>query len=394
MSAARAALLLSIVCGLVGACAGGAWLTWRVAAAGGLMAVPDSRAFLAAVDAVSHLVVVGWFGAALLASGEVVLAPRWGRSPLAPGALRLVVVELTAGLALRTGGALADLPWAIVLGAALEIAAIAWFASGCARAAQATADSSRGPMLAAVGSLLAACVLDGMHGLNLATAADPAALIDAVATWQPVLRHLQLHAAGVLGVIALERALSISPARRWVAPAVLAAVASEIALHIAYRHTRNHALAAGLLVPWLLLAAVALAQAPWRGPLLRRAAWIWLLIALTMFLLFRPYHRLLGMHFSHAYLAAAGLAAAIGFLGQGVLAALDRALGARVSLPAALTLQAGLAMLVVGMAGLDWVPRLGPGSAAWLGGILVAGGSVCALGLAWLLLALLRPPAR
>jgi hypothetical protein len=114
--------------------------------------------------------------------------------------------------------------------------------------------------------------------------------------------------------------------RAWWALAVLtAAVAGEIVLFIAYRWTSNHALAALLMIPWLMLAAgcwmIAGPWRLWRRPPVHdrsakfiRAAYAWLAISLVMLLMLPVYQAASGIKFSHAYYGAIRHAITVGFI--------------------------------------------------------------------------------
>ena len=96
-------------------------------------------------------------------------------------------------------------------------------------------------------------------------------------------------------------------------------------IFIAYRFTSNHALAAMLMIPWLMLAVGCwMVAAPWRlwRPLpvkdrsgkFVRAAYAWLAVSLVMLLMLPVYQAATGIKFSHAYYGAIRHAITVGFI--------------------------------------------------------------------------------
>jgi hypothetical protein len=111
----------------------------------------------------------------------------------------------------------------------------------------------------------------------------------------------------------------------WAFGLLTAGVLGEVGLFLAYRRTGQHALAAGLMLPWSMLAAgAALVVTPWRPwrPFPRaersgkfvRAAFGWLGVSLAMLLLLPAYQAAAGLPFSHAYYGATRHAITVGFI--------------------------------------------------------------------------------
>ena len=192
--------------------------------------------------------------------------------------------------------------------------------------------------LASLGFFFAQALLSVWHMHRVMTAPTQEALINQIATWQAPLRDLQIHGLAlfmILGVSlrmlpALYEVPRIADRRAWIAFALLlAAVVGEAAVFVIYRLTGLHALAALLLLPWLMLAAgCALVALPWQfwRPLVQpdgttdrtakfiRIAWGWLAVSLVMLLLLPVYQLASGIPFSHAYYGAIRHAITVGFV--------------------------------------------------------------------------------
>jgi hypothetical protein len=106
---------------------------------------------------------------------------------------------------------------------------------------------------------------------------------------------------------------------------LLIAVVLEIAVFLAYRYSGTHAIAALLLVPWIMLAAgswtVAAPFRLWRRPPVRersmkfvRAAYAWLAVSMVMLLLLPVHQAVSGIPFSHAYYGSIRHAITVGFV--------------------------------------------------------------------------------
>jgi hypothetical protein len=176
--------------------------------------------------------------------------------------------------------------------------------------------------------------LDLWHTYTTMTAATPEQLVWYVATWQAPLRDLQIHGLALFMILGVSLRKfpgiyglrPVPPARAGVALALLsAAVAGEVVVFVAYRFTSSHAVAALLMLPWLMLAAgVAIVALPWRlwrpTPVADRtakfvrAAYGWLAVSLAMLLLLPAYQALSGTPFSHAYYGATRHAITVGFV--------------------------------------------------------------------------------
>jgi hypothetical protein len=118
----------------------------------------------------------------------------------------------------------------------------------------------------------------------------------------------------------------VNPARAWRAMWILAAaVVFEIVVFLVYRYTGQHAIAALLMIPWIMLAVGSwMVAAPfqlWRRPPARersvkfvRAAYGWLAVSTVMLLLLPVHQAVSGIPFSHAYYGAIRHAITVGFV--------------------------------------------------------------------------------
>jgi hypothetical protein len=111
---------------------------------------------------------------------------------------------------------------------------------------------------------------------------------------------------------------------------IVGGVVGEVTLFLLFRFTGRHVIAAGLLVPWLMLAAGALSVAavfrPWR-PFPRadrstkfvRAAYLWLAASFALLLLMPVFQAATHTPFSHAYYGSIRHAITVGFVSQMIL---------------------------------------------------------------------------
>ena len=172
------------------------------------------------------------------------------------------------------------------------------------------------------------------HTYNTMTATTHDELLWYIATYQAPLRDVQIHGLAlfmILGVSmrmlpALYGVAATPPRRAWAALIILIlAVVGECGIFIWYRFTESHAIAALLLVPWLmLLGGVGMIVGPWklwkpfnptdRSAKFIRAAYTWLVISLLMLLALPVYQIMADTPFSHAYYGAIRHAITVGFI--------------------------------------------------------------------------------
>jgi hypothetical protein len=315
----------------------GAWLLWQIGFAGEFTGVS-----LHHVNAHGHAQIYGWVGLFVMGFAYQMFPKMWRSHLVKPRLAVLAFGLMVAGIVIRTIGMTAHGlgAWAIpaaMTGGALELAAIGVFVGqmiATFRNARATLTPSIGFMLMAMLWLVAQCGLDVWHTWTTMTAATPEALVWYVATYQAPLRDLQVHGLAMFMIFGVS--LRILPAflrlpavphrRAWWALGVLTlAVLCEVAIFLVYRFSGKHAIAALLMLPWLLLAIGAwMVAAPWklwrRPPVVDpvskfvRIAYGWLGVSLAMLLLMPVYQSISGIAFSHAYYGAIRHAITVGFI--------------------------------------------------------------------------------
>jgi hypothetical protein len=337
----RAFFLAGIAVVLTVGAAWGAWLLLRIGAVGKFTGAP-----LHEVNAHGHAQVFGWVGLFVMGFGYQMFPALWQRRLLAPALVPAVFGAMIAGVAIRTVAmAAVGARWAVpavIGGGALELAAIAAFAIQLGLTWRASLARNQ-PYLRYVAAALvffavqaAFCV---WHTVNTLTAPDRQALLWQVATYQAVLRDLQIHGFVLLMVLGVSIQIlprfygvpqvSARRARRaWAL--ILGGIAGEIALFLLYRFTGRHLLAAGLMVPWAMLATGALSIAasfrPWR-PFPRadrstkfvRAAYGWLAASFALLLLMPAFQAAVHVPFSHAYYGSIRHAITVGFASQMIM---------------------------------------------------------------------------
>jgi hypothetical protein len=270
----------------------------------------------------------------------------WQRRLCAPRLVPLVFAAMIVGIAVRTiamtaVGAHWSVP-AVLGGGALEIAAIAAFVAQLGLTWRASVARDQ-PYLRYVATALAFFLVQAIvcvwHTWSTMTAADRPTLIAYVATYQAVLRDLQIHGFALFIVLGVSMRIlprfygvpEVSSRRARVAwGLMLGGVLGEVALFLLYRFTGRHALAAALLVPWSALAVGALsvgaAFRPWRpfpradrSAKLVRAAYLWLAASFALLLLLPVYQAVMHLPFSHAYYGSIRHAITVGFASQMIM---------------------------------------------------------------------------
>jgi Domain of unknown function (DUF1858)/NnrS protein len=320
--------------------AGAAWgalLLWRIGLSGAFTAVSIHD-----VNAHGHAQIFGWVGLFIMGFAYQAFSRMWHTDLRWPRLAVTTLAMMLAGIVLRSVGmtAAGGGTWAValaMLGGALEVGAVVIFAVQIVatfRRSGAVFEPYVGFVVAALGWFVVSSVFSVWHTWNTMTATGHDELLWYVATFQAPLRDLQIHGLAlfmILGVClrmlpGLFDAPRIKDRRAWTALGLLlTGVIGETLLFIAYRLTGNHALAAALMAPWLLLAAGILVIAlPWRlwrpftvtdrsGKFVR-AAYGWLAISMLMLLLLPVYQWASGIPFSHAYYGAMRHAITVGFI--------------------------------------------------------------------------------
>jgi hypothetical protein len=298
------------------------------------------------VNAHGHAQVFGWVGLFVMGFAYQMFPALWQRRLAAPRLVPPLLATMLVGLVVRTVAmATPEAGWAVpavVAGGALEIAAIAAFVAQLAVTWRRSL-ARREPYLRFVGAALVFFLVQAIfcvwHSLSAMRAPDRDALLWQVATYQAVLRDLQIHGFAlfmILGVSmrVLPRFFGVPElderrARRawWL---LVGGVIGETTLFLLYRFTGLHVLAAALLVPWGMLAWGALSVAavfrPWR-PFPRpdraakfvRSAYLWLTASFALLLLLPVYQAVLHLRFSHAYYGSIRHAITVGFASQMIM---------------------------------------------------------------------------
>ncbi len=319
----------------------GAWLLLQIAAAGRF-----TGASLFEVNAHGHAQVFGWVGLFVMGFAYQMFPAIWQRRLLAPRLVPAVFATMIAGIAIRTiAMAAVGARWAVpavVASGALEIAAITAFAVQLGltwRASFARQQPYLRYVAAALAFFVAQAIFCVWHTLNTMTAVDRQALIWAVATYQAVLRDLQIHGFVLFMVLGVSIQIlprfygvpQVSSRRARLAWAlILGGVAAEVVLFLLYRFTGRHLFAATLMIPWSMLAVGALsigaAFRPWRAfprpersAKFVRAAYAWLAASFALLLLMPVYLAATHTPFSHAYYGSIRHAITVGFASQMIM---------------------------------------------------------------------------
>ena len=315
----------------------GAWLLWQIGFAGKFTGVSIHH-----VNAHGHAQIYGWVGLFIMGFAYQAFPRMWQVKLPAPKLAVLAFILMAFGILIRTVGmTVAGLGQHAVLaamvGAAAEVVSVLIFAAQITVAFR-RSDVRLEPYVAfafgAVFWFVAQAGLDVFHTYKTMTAASQKELLWYVATYQAPLRDLQIHGLALFMILAVSIRMfpalfelpQIRDRRAWGALAVLSvAVVGESVLFVAYRWANNHALAALLMVPWLMLAVGCwMVAGPWRlwRPLpiadrsgkFIRAAYAWLAISLFMLLMLPVYQAASGIKFSHAYYGGIRHAITVGFI--------------------------------------------------------------------------------
>jgi hypothetical protein len=319
----------------------GVWLLWQIGFARRFTGVPIYQ-----VNAHGHAQIFGWVGLFVMGFAYQMFPALWQRRLAAPRLVPFVFAAMLSGIALRTVAmSMASAGWAVpavVVGGALEIAAIATFVAQLAaswRGSLARVEPYFRFVGAALCFFLAQAIFCVWHTVSAMRAADRDALLWQVATYQAVLRDLQIHGFALLLILGVS--MRVLPrfyglpeidgrkARRawWL---LVLGVLGESALFLLYRFTGRHVLAAALLVPWGMLAwgalSIAVVFRPWRpfpvpdrSAKFVRFAYLWLAASFALLLLLPAYQAAVHLRFSHAYYGSIRHAITVGFASQMIM---------------------------------------------------------------------------
>lgn len=321
----------------------GAYLLWQVSKAGSFTGVS-----IHAVNAHGHAQIFGWVGMFVMGFAYQALPRMWRVGLAGPHLAVLNFLLLVLSLVLSTTGTALAETWsyaasAVIVGGFLQIVAVCIFAGQLA----VTFWRSSGAISPAVAFMFAAMtwfvlmsVMNLWHTLALMQAETREALLAQIGTYQGALRDMQIHGLGVSMILGVSMrffpgmfGVRPTPAGRgWAAFGLFhVAIVAQVTLLIASQQTGSYALAAALVVPWLMLATgAALVVLPWRiwRPLPKRArsgkyvraAFAWLGVSLLMLLALPGYVALNEMTFSHAYYGAIRHAVTVGCISMMIMA--------------------------------------------------------------------------
>lgn len=335
-----------ILCVLTAGAVWGAWLLWKIGFAAKFTGVSIHE-----VNAHGHAQIFGWVGLFVMGFGYQAFPRLWHTRLWRPQLAVLALVMMILGLVVRTVGmTAAGQPWALAAantGGLLEIASVTLFAQQILItfiSSKARLEPYVGFVVAGLAFLVIQAVVCVWHTWRTMTAATRDDLLWQVATWQAPLRDLQIHGLALLLIVGVNLRMlpaffdlpKISPRRSWWSLAILvSAVVLEVALFAAYRFSGQHAIAALLMIPWVMLVAgVWLAVGQWKlwkplrsaeGSVDRiarfiRTAYLWLAISFVMLLLMPVYQSISGIAFSHAYYGAIRHAITVGFVSMMIMA--------------------------------------------------------------------------
>jgi hypothetical protein len=320
----------------------GSWLLWKIGIAGKFTGVS-----VHAINAHGQAQIYGWMGLFIMGFAYHVLPRFWRGILVAPRLAPVVLLLVSAGIALRTAGVAAmelstlAIPIAIT-GCLFEVFAIIVFATQMVLTCQRGKTPFRpesGFLMAAMLWFVLMALLDTVHTYNTMTACTREDLLWYVATYQGPLRDLQIHGLALFMILGISSRMipafygrPMAPARRgWLAVGLLTvAVLAEVAIFIAYRFTGRQMIAAFLMLPWIMLAVGVFLQTwPWklwqaprrpdRSDKFIRVAYAWLAISLAMLLFLPVYLATVQLPFSHAYYGAIRHAFTVGFVSLMIL---------------------------------------------------------------------------
>lgn len=320
----------------------GAWLLWKIGLSGTFTGVSIHE-----VNAHGHAQIFGWVGLFIMGFAAQAFPRMWHSQLAGPRIIVASFVLMIIGLIIRTIGMTTAGAWEAALplamgGAVLEVAAIALFVAQIVitfRRSEAKIEPYIGFIALGMIWFIVQAVFSGWHTWTTMTAWSRQELLWYVGTYQAVLRDVQIHGLALFMILGVSMRMlpaffdvpKVSVRRGWWALGVLTvAVLGESIVFIAYRWSGNHAMAALLMIPWIMLAVgVAMVALPWRlwRPLpltdrsakFVRAAYGWLAVSLIMLLLLPVYQWFAGVPFSHAYYGGIRHAITVGFISMMIM---------------------------------------------------------------------------
>lgn len=324
----------------------GAWLLWKIGFAGKFTGVSIHE-----VNAHGHAQIFGWVGLFVMGFGYQAFPRLWHTRLWRPGLAVVALGMMVIGLIVRTiGMTAAGQNWAMpvsLVGGLLEIGSVVLFAEQILvtfAASKARWEPYVGFVVAGIAFLVIQAVVCVWHTWRTMTAATRDDLLWQVATWQAPLRDLQIHGLAMLLIVGVNLRMlpaffevpKISARRSWWSLGILvSAVLLEVAIFAGYRFSGSHAVAALLMIPWVMLVVgVWMAVGQWKlwkplrsaeGSVDRiakfiRTAYLWLATSFVMLLLMPVYQSISGIAFSHAYYGAIRHAITVGFVSMMIMA--------------------------------------------------------------------------
>jgi len=316
----------------------GVLLLWQLAASKSFTGLSIHQ-----INAHGHAQIFGWVALFIMGFAYEIFPRIWRAGAVNAAAAQFVFILMLGGLLLSIAGiASPQLPASYsmaFIGGWLQVAACVLFAAQIVRAflrrnARSRLEPSMGFILVALMWLVVMSVFSVLHTLAILSAESPEALLRRITTWQAALRDTQVHGLALFMILGVSTRLlpgmfglpRVEHRRGWLALILVSlAVVLECTLLITSQATGNMAIAAGLLVPWLLLPiGVGLVVWPWklwrqvhftdRSAKFVRIAYGWLFVSFAMLLVLPVYQWLLGSPFSHAYYGAARHAITVGFV--------------------------------------------------------------------------------
>lgn len=314
----------------------GVWLLWRIGLGGSFTNVSVLE-----VNAHGHAQIFGWVGLFIMGFAYQAFPRFWHTTLVYPKLAVVVFVVMLLGLVIRTMAMTHHaFSWALtasMLGGYLEIAAISIFVTQIILTFKSRRTSFEPYMLfifTALGFFLIQASLGVWHTYNTMSATTRDELLWYVATYQAVLRDLQIHGMALFMILGVS--LRLLPGI-FQLPHIgngkvifsfvllLGAVIGESTLFLVYRFTNYQVLAACLLIPWLMLTVGSLLfPLHWklwnpmphadRSGKFIRMAFAWLAISLIMLLMLPVYQVVSGVPFSHAYYGSIRHAITVGFI--------------------------------------------------------------------------------
>lgn len=293
------------------------------------------------INAHGHAQIMGWVGLFIIGFAYQAFPRMWHCDLAKPQLAPVVLCAILVGMTLRIAAMYAhQQPWAIAAhtaGSVLEVAAVLVL-SGQLWMTFHRSEQPISPYLGFVFTALVFLILQTIysswHMDRLLSAVTREQLIAQISGWQSPLRDMQIHGMALLMIVGVSMRMfpaifglpKTTSRRAWTSLGLLlAAVLLEVVVFTTMTLTAKPAVAAFLLLPWLILpVGVGLIVWPWklwrpmpvidRSAKFIRVAYAWLYVSFGMLLLLPVYIFISGQDFSHAYYGSARHAITVGFI--------------------------------------------------------------------------------